>query len=575
MSEAEKRRRFYYRQNRNKWLRIGALILAGATLITVIFAAIFFSMNKSTFIEYTEKGDVEYKVFLKDNGIFTEDSLGEDNMYVASLIDNVLMTFTYELQMEQEAKYSYSYSADALIVIKDKTTKKLIYKGKLSAEEAPLIDTDEITLEKPQQKLSIKQPLMVNYGKYNARAKDILEALSLKDVTCTLEVAMEISVRGSADGLEQDKENSYNFSLNMPLNADKVSFEVNSAIPTGANKLITTNESKARVVMLIITIILFLLTLLFAGVFVAFIFLTRNTDINYNIKVKRVVSSYKSYIQKIINPFDRTGYQLLVVDTFTELLEIRDTIQSPILMNENEDKTCTSFMIPTNTKLLYLFEIKVADYDEIYRKVEEGEETPITTDELPEIIVTDELPDITEDGEEKELVLLEEADEEELAKALAEPDLQLSEIDYDDEDDGVEAEDGVEVIGVVWPEQEKRSKIYSYDPNGEQVAGGDTVLVPSKDETTELDIIRKATVARGNHKVDPETVTHPLMKIIGVFKRKAEAALMPKEELLETEEEREDAVNAEVFDEAEAAEEIPEITAEKAEEEEAEEVAES
>ncbi|MBQ8447346.1 MAG: hypothetical protein IJX27_00260 [Clostridia bacterium] len=575
MSEAEKRRRFYYRQNRNKWLRIGALILAGATLITVIFAAIFFSMNKSTFIEYTEKGDVEYKVFLKDNGIFTEDSLGEDNMYVASLIDNVLMTFTYELQMEQEAKYSYSYSADALIVIKDKTTKKLIYKGKLSAEEAPLIDTDEITLEKPQQKLSIKQPLMVNYGKYNARAKDILEALSLKDVTCTLEVAMEISVRGSADGLEQDKENSYNFSLNMPLNADKVSLEVNSAIPTGANKLITTNESKARVVMLIITIILFLLTLLFAGVFVAFIFLTRNTDINYNIKVKRVVSSYKSYIQKIINPFDRTGYQLLVVDTFTELLEIRDTIQSPILMNENEDKTCTSFMIPTNTKLLYLFEIKVADYDEIYRKVEEGEETPITTDELPEIIVTDELPDITEDGEEKELVLLEEADEEELAKALAEPDLQLSEIDYDDEDDGVEAEDGVEVIGVVWPEQEKRSKIYSYDPNGEQVAGGDTVLVPSKDETTELDIIRKATVARGNHKVDPETVTHPLMKIIGVFKRKAEAALMPKEELLETEEEREDAVNAEVFDEAEAAEEIPEITAEKAEEEEAEEVAES
>lgn len=575
MSEAEKRRRFYYRQNRNKWLRIGALILAGATLITVIFAAIFFSMNKSTFIEYTEKGDVEYKVFLKDNGIFTEDSLGEDNMYVASLIDNVLMTFTYELQMEQEAKYSYSYSADALIVIKDKTTKKLIYKGKLSAEEAPLIDTDEITLEKPQQKLSIKQPLMVNYGKYNARAKDILEALSLKDVTCTLEVAMEISVRGSADGLEQDKENSYNFSLNMPLNADKVSFEVNSAIPTGANKLITTNESKARVVMLIITIILFLLTLLFAGVFVAFIFLTRNTDINYNIKVKRVVSSYKSYIQKIINPFDRTGYQLLVVDTFTELLEIRDTIQSPILMNENEDKTCTSFMIPTNTKLLYLFEIKVADYDEIYRKVEEGEETPITTDELPEIIVTDELPDITEDGEEKELVLLEEADEEELAKALAEPDLQLSEIDYDDEDDGVEAEDGVEVIGVVWPEQEKRSKIYSYDPNGEQVAGGDTVLVPSKDETTELDIIRKATVARGNHKVDPETVTHPLMKIIGVFKRKAEAALMPKEELLETEEEREDAVNTEVFDEAEAAEEIPEITAEKAEEEEAEEVAES
>jgi hypothetical protein len=544
MSEAEKRRRFYYRQNRNKWLRIGALILAAATLITLVFAAIFFSMNKSTFIEYAEKGDVEYTVFLTDNDIFTEDSLGEDNMYVSALIKNVLAEFTYELQMEQAAEYSYSYSADAKIVIKDKATKKLIYKGKLSPETPELLPEASVTLAEPTQKLNVSKNVLIDYQAYDARAKEIIKALALKDVACTLEVTMNISVKGSADGAEQNKVNNYDFSLNMPLNTEKVAFEQISAIPTGENKLIVTNEDSARTVFLIISIVLAALTVIFGLLFVAFIFLTRNTDINYSIKVKKVVSNYKSYIQKIVSPFDRTGYQLLVMEDFTELLEIRDTIQSPILMNENEDQTCTTFMIPTNTKLLYVYEIKVADYEDLYRKVEEGEETPITTDELPEIIITDELPDILEDGEaeEKELVLLEEVNEEELAEALEAPDVALSEIDYEEEE-YEEVEEGVEVVGVVMPEKEQRNKIYKYDPNGETLTGGEIVLVPAADAEQNTEVIRKATVAQGNHKVAPEEITSPLMKIIGVFKRKAEEALMPKDELFE--------------EEADAAEEIP------------------
>ena len=49
-----------------------------------------------------------------------------------------------------------------------------------------------------------------------------------------------------------------------------------------------------------------------------------------------------------------------------EMLGIRDTIQSPILMTENRDETMTRFLIPTNTDILYVHEIKVDNYDEIY-----------------------------------------------------------------------------------------------------------------------------------------------------------------------------------------------------------------
>jgi putative N-acetylmannosamine-6-phosphate epimerase len=89
------------------------------------------------------------------------------------------------------------------------------------------------------------------------------------------------------------------------------------------------------------------------------------------LKVKRIVNSYKGFIQKINTPFNEAGYQVLYINTFNEMLEIRDTLQLPILMYENEDRTRSVFMIPTSTELLYVFDIKVDNYDVIYSDASE------------------------------------------------------------------------------------------------------------------------------------------------------------------------------------------------------------
>ena len=517
MSEAEKRRRFYYKQTRKKWMSIGAMILAGALLVTIIFAAIFFSLNKSTFISYTEKSEIEYMVFLKENDIFTSDYLEQDQMYVASLINSVWMKFEYELKMAQAAQYNYTYSADAKIVIKDRASQKLFYEGKLTPNADMLLPEQTKTLEEPSEILSVAQSFSLDYSQYNNRAKEIVQTLSLRDAVCTLEVEMNIYVNGSSENLAQDKENTYKFALSMPLNADAVSFERTASVPEGSNKLLTINKGSARVVMLVLAIVFGTLTALFAVAYVAFIILTRNTDINYNRRVNKIVSNYRSFIQKITSPFDREGYQLLMMDSFMDLLEIRDTIQSPILMSENEDQTCTTFMIPTNTKLLYVFEVKVEDYDELYGYTK-----------------TIEANTILDLGDEEELRILEDVDADELIEALKQPDVQLSELSYD-EDEAVETEDeeGVNVVGVAYP---MRRKVYHYDPNGGLMDTGDIVLVPDKDEESDKEVIRKATVSHPNRKVEPESVESPLRKVIGIFKRKAEEALMPKEEYEETEE---------------------------------------
>ena len=84
----------------------------------------------------------------------------------------------------------------------------------------------------------------------------------------------------------------------------------------------------------------------------------------YESELKKILNHYSAYIQQLGSDFDFKDYQILKIDTFEDMLEIRDTIKQPILMKENEDKTGAYFLIPSNTKILYVYRIKIGDISE-------------------------------------------------------------------------------------------------------------------------------------------------------------------------------------------------------------------
>ena len=519
MSEAEKRRRQLYRLNRQKWIMVQALILAALLLFTAIFGVTFYQFNKAYYIEYVEDSDVNYKVLLKENDFYDSEYAEEGKAYVASLIDKVYANYTYDLMMNTEnVNFEYSYRIDAVLQIADKNG-AIIYEH-----------TDELLPQKIVSKqgntLKISESVAVDYATYNELAQRFTGFYDLSNTKSTLSLEMHIAVIGDCEEFSDEANNQYVVALNVPLADKTVNMSVTSSVEEGDNYILACDNETLKDVFMALTIVFVIASILFAGYFLVFIYITRNTDINYGIKVNRILKNYRSFIQKLSNHFDEEGYQILMLSTFNEMLEIRDTIQSPVLMDENDDKTCTHFLIPTNTNILYVFEIKVDDYDELYAVVEE----PVIE------VVEEPVPEPVEEPVEEpapELVVLEEVEEEMLNEAISTPDISLEEIDYVDEEVIEEREEGVEVISVVWPGKEKRNKLYRYDPNGEQVNDGDIVLVPSRDVARNKDIIRKAAVAHGNHRVDPETLHHPLKKIIAIVKRRAEDVIsgMPREEV--------------------------------------------
>ena len=262
--------------------------------------------------------------------------------------------FSYDVKMEiDNVNFQYTYKIDAQLIVKDKTSKTKIYDSfyEVLYEETSDSSGDE---------LNVKKLVEFDYQKFNKKADEFNRTYNLKNTENILLVKMTINLIGMCESFQNDNQDVYTITLSLPLMQTVVSPSVSATVPTGEQKIIVKDISSFENLK-ISAIVLGCLDLLATIILVLYIFLSIDKHIDYARKVKKLVSNYDSYIQQILTPFDFSNYQVLKINSFKGLLEIRDTVQSPLLMYENEDKTCSQFFITTAEKVLYLYEIAVEE----------------------------------------------------------------------------------------------------------------------------------------------------------------------------------------------------------------------
>ena len=562
MSEKEKKHRALYRKNREKWIFAQIVIIAILAVAILISALVAVQLKSQYYIGYTESGSLDYNVFLKDNEFYDTDVLGEGQAYVASLIDNIVVNFNYEIDMEtSNVNYRYSYTVKSRLEIVDNGSGVAIFNP-----EYELVSVQNKT-QSSASRLRVNEIVVINYDEYNDLANRFLNTYELQGTTSNIVLTLEVDVLSDCEAFAGSAVDSYKSELRIPLTTKTVNVKMTSTVPSAESTMIACTRGMGSEAFKITAMVLGVIDALMIALLLAFMYLTRTADITYTARVKKIISQYKSFVQKINNMFETKGYQVILVDTFDEMLEIRDTLQAPILMYENMDKTCCKFIIPTDSKLLYTYVICVDGYVEPAAEAEDAARPAVAQPAITNVVrpvvkvVVNTAPEKPAEPEAKIQTILEapevEADgavevtatteEEEPAKEDETPEGAEEPAEESETPEGAEepAEDensenaaevekliesipeaeepqerGVDAIDVFW--KERPDKTYRYDPDGNVVASGDTVLVPTRDVFSDKTIVREAEVFKGNYKVDPETLDRPLKKIIGVVKRKAE-----------------------------------------------------
>ena len=356
-------------------------------------AAIYDQLNKEYYINYTESSNVDYRVKVPKDADFYKDHLEDykefadangdlwlppDHAYAAKAVSVIRATINYQLDMETRGvEYEYTYRIFSTAQIVDTKTKESFQMPVYLIEE-----TQSPVVVSSDKRLDISKTVEVNYQDYDALVREFEEKLGITNATETLIITMEVEVKGSSESFADDSKNKHIISINIPLTENAFAINYSTSVSSGDNRVLAKKDAGNQDIYKSIIIIFSAIEAALIIVFVIYISVTRNHDVNYAIRVQRLLRSYRSFIQKVENGFDITGYQILKISTFNEMLAIRDTIQSPILMSENKDQTKTQFFIPTNTKILYLHELKIDNYDELYGAHPEWEDNALIPEKV-------------------------------------------------------------------------------------------------------------------------------------------------------------------------------------------------
>ena len=332
-----------------------ALITIISVLVCSFFIA-FLKKNKKEYINYSETSAIDYQVYLKENDFFKERYLGKDRNYIASLIDYINAQFKYNIQLDKKGvDFDYSTRIEADVEVFEVNGKKPLYK----VTETLL--KDKQGRSNSEKNVGIAENIKIDYNHYNDLIKEFKKTYGLSNVVSTLTINMYVSVKGNCDDLEDNPDSQSVISLIIPLTEKTVSIEMESNLVETHDGLLVCRKVNNSVLTLIISIVLLgidALVIILTGIYAA---KTRSPRDIYERELKKILNNYHSFIQKINNDFDLDGYQILKVDTFTDMLEIRDTLGQPILMVESKEKNGVHFIIPSATKLLYTYTLKEQD----------------------------------------------------------------------------------------------------------------------------------------------------------------------------------------------------------------------
>lgn len=304
-------------------------------------------------IVYTENSNIHYKVYLKENDFFDTRYLEEDNQYIASLIDYIEGDFRYELKTDSKTNidYRYSYTIVAETNVTDKTNHKSLYKF-----DEEIIEEKEYKTN-TKSNLIINEPIKVDYNRYNDIVKRFVDTYDLDNSNASVTINMYVNLLDDVNQ-NNNKTNTPAISLSIPLSTETMAIDIESNSVNENDITVCQNMNQGKY--LFGAVLLAIIDVILVVKLVIFIKDTKDEKAVYNMRLRKIMSNYGSYIQKLNNEFDFECYQILEIKSFEDLLQVKETINKPILMTEKSLAMETYFFIPSENDV-YIYELKAGN----------------------------------------------------------------------------------------------------------------------------------------------------------------------------------------------------------------------
>lgn len=305
-----------------------------------------FNKDDNRVVLYNEIGNIDYKVYLKDNNYYKEKFLKKDMQYIASLINSVNVNFKYDMHSTKNIDYNYKYKITANLVVTDKTdSNKVLYEN----EEILL---NEVVKSVSGNNFIIREDVDIDYDKYNDYANKFRSDYGLS-ANCNLILSMDIETDGDYEYSDKDIKSNNRLQISIPLSEQTVDIKMNASNINKSSSLTGNYNIEIDSIIILVAGLVLSLFGIIIGVVAIYLYVTKHTKDVYQVALRKILKNYDANIVNAKNNFKESS-NLVRVENFEELLDAQKMENTPILFYEVEPGN-KSYFVVKGSKATYRF----------------------------------------------------------------------------------------------------------------------------------------------------------------------------------------------------------------------------
>jgi hypothetical protein len=290
-------------------------------------------INHEISINYSEKSNIDYKVYLKENSFFETPYLEKNRTYIASLIDYIWINFDYIFDVDKNVSGSYSYYIKGTISANKSNSEEYYWSKDYLLTEKVIKKYDNL------DQIKISDEIKINYQLYNNLLTDFKSKYGIT-MDGFLKVYLVIENNIESDLTTRKIEKNSNIELNIPLTTLTVEVPIETSDLNNSGVLIS-EIVEQRVV--------FYTTIKYIGYVSIGIAVIIYLFFMYVIILKaKYGDKYKKILKKILKTYDNIivnaniipnleSLNVVSVTSFEELIDAHSEVRKPINYISSKD----------------------------------------------------------------------------------------------------------------------------------------------------------------------------------------------------------------------------------------------
>ncbi len=328
-------------------------------LVLMILGIILFissvSVKTKSNIAYSQTGNLDYKVYLKENDYYTESYLEENMQYISSLIDDVDVDFKYNFNANENINYKYTYYVQGnLVVANDEDKSKIIY------SKTEKLSSPKTITKTSSNGFAINEKVKVDYEKYNNLAKQFKSSYAI-NADSNLELSLIINIEDEKGNIIKSLDKD-DMKLIIPLAQQIIDIKTSlKGINNSDNVSVYKDFNISNKIVFSLSIISLVISLVFIVRLLLFLNKTKAKKTIYDITLAKILREYDRVIVNSKRVVDLNS-EVIDVNSFNELLDVRDNIEKPIIFSEIHKGQKSIFIVKTANET-YRYILKLADLE--------------------------------------------------------------------------------------------------------------------------------------------------------------------------------------------------------------------